>query len=1281
MIKYSEKTDFETFKRELLYDRFFCKTDDPMSDNYTFNYKKLPTDNDIKNSYLYKLASSMIDNDDNSFGCSVKNIFNGREEVGIFRKNFISSLYLESCKRKQENKFLASFQNVFENIISYPKSKLLDMYSISDFEILSKTITNSSTDSNSVAYKFIWDYVGYSFGKIQFHLGSDLTSINKNGVKFLKEMGFSDSEVETLTITPKKYTPSQLKTDMNLRKIMINRVSHLSTKLYKNKSKVDNFCKKSFFERIETINSYEILNSFIYNDELAYIQLIDYDNQLRFNKNGSLYNYLKNKISNKDYILTSREIVDYKLNKTEYGKTHSNDIKRRNNNIVKNIKPVLKNSKFNDVLKVVKKDLLFDVISINEIDYISDNIYVYNIITRFKTEVFGILGKDSIDVTNIEINDNSNENVGETQEESTKKKIEELNIKLNISLEFSEDTRLNAHNIVEMTMIARKLFSEFVRKHFNSETNTSGVIKETNNKFVKLCNSSNGLTSNLEDTYKSLGEINSFCKTVYSASDYDYSKTESKEANIISAYLENLYKAYGYMMDNEFAKTSLLATGVINKANAFLFSDANAMQVFADSFMATKPKMDFEPNGDRVNPLSIFFSKSDFLYMKELDYRNLEACLRQSSNINPGSLGCQRTWILIYILLNFIAKKNTTNIDDKNKSDDYINKASILLNKAKQQKWNYEYNDTEKYFSLMYPFVRYSSNPFTDIMNDKGYNTSQDLIKELRVTTEKEMKTLVDSLKEFVYGENKIYDIFQGLADIAYELSMPISLYTDFDFSEAGESIVNQFLNACASSLEMQTAMTIYEFLFNFEIPINGKMYTLNDLNNMLKMFNLIVEVSKDNNFVEQVENRSEICRNTSDYQAYKQIGFYTYNKKWNSNYDDMEEYLKEFTGFYLSDEPILYDIVEYCRNKKVSCKPGDLKILVQRFNNLREYEWISIYATYRLRNEDKKYSNQFEQKLMNEYELGYLQISEISKMLEMEANNENPEVSYINPYLENLGNDIIKNPKEFNEFKKSQEEMFRRFKINMIDNEQKCISIINKNLSDNKIYDWMMKMLTTYEMIAKAFGFASLSGIGTLDKFIDSLMNSLNMVIKITFDKWKNETVETMKTRRIQFIQKERYYYLQSIPVMIDWTIKNLEHYILACNFVSEADGIDYSQSSENIEQIDSVMKTFIIKLKEEVSTLSTLQMKEFKKKLEKSILTVTDINKEKAQELINDIMQVGSIKNAVDKLINFDLSFLTDKQMSEIVDNISNNIDFKELNNLDINDSLNLNDIDSAV
>ena len=70
-----------------------------------------------------------------------------------------------------------------------------------------------------------------------------------------------------------------------------------------------------------------------------------------------------------------------------------------------------------------------------------------------------------------------------------------------------------------------------------------------------------------------------------------------------------------------------------------------------------------------------------------------------------------------------------------------------------------------------------------------------------------------------MYGENKIYDIF-GLTDIAYELSMPISLYARFDFSEAGKVLVNQFLNACVSSLEMQTAMTIYEFIFNFEIPI-----------------------------------------------------------------------------------------------------------------------------------------------------------------------------------------------------------------------------------------------------------------------------------------------------------------------------------------------------------------------------------------------------------------------------------------------------------------------------
>ena len=1277
MINYSEKTNFETFKRELLYDRFFCKTDDQMSDNYTYNYKQLPTDTTIKNSFIYRIAEKMLNNNSGFLKCNIKNIFNGIEDIGLFKKNFISAVYKESCHINKEDAFLESFNDVFSIIVTYPKSKVLDMYSLEDFNVLSNVVTNSSNNKSSVAYKFIWDYVGYSFGKIQFHLGSDIGNINQDGVNFLKGIDFTDSDIKLLTVTPKKYSVSKLKTDTTVRKEMNKRVSLLNNKLYKHKYEVDKFCKKSFFQRIELINSYNILKDIVFENELAYIQLIDYDNQLRFNKGGNLYNYLSKKISNKDYILTSREIVDYKLNQTEYGRNNPSDINRRNKNIVNNIKPVLNNAKLEDVLKIVNNNILFDIISINEIDYISDNIYVYNIVSLFKSEIFDVLGKDKIH--NIDVDVNYNDEPVESQKETVDKKIEEINRKINIPLSFSEDTTLNAHNIIDMSTIMTKLFSEYTRKYFNVDNQVVNLIKQCNVKYIKLFKDTNMFTLNLDETEKSLEAILTECKGIYDCTDYDTSTSYSVESDLVCSYLENLCKAYGYMKNNEFAKTSLLATGIINKANAFLFSDDNAMQIFADSFLSKKPKIQQVEN-EEPNPLSIFFSKSDFLYMKELDYRNLEACLRQSSNINPGTLGCQRTWILIYIILNFIARKNDNYINQGDDGD-FVNHVSNLLNKIRQQKWKYDYSDIEKHFSVLYPFAKYENNPFTKIMNDKGYNESQEQAKELRLYVEKELKDAINSIKEFVYGENKIYDIFQGLADIAYELSTPISLYTDLDFSEAGESVVNQFLNACVCSLEMQTAMTIYEFLFNFKIDIHGKSYTLNDLNNMLKMFNLIVEVSKDNKFSQQLENRTEICRNTSDYQAYKQIGFYTYNKKWNNTYDEMDDYIKEFTGFYLSDEQDLYDIVEYCRNKKVACKPGDLKTIVQRFNDLRDYEWLSAFACHKLRTDDKKYSNKINQKFYNEYGFGYLQIEEIVKTLEKEADNTNPEVSYLDPYIENLGNNIIKDPKEFEEFKSYNEEMFRRFRINMIQNEQKCISIINNDLSDNKIYDWMMKMLPTYEMIAKAFGFASLNGIATLDKFVDDLMITLNKVIKITFDKWKNETIETINVRRIQFIKKERYYYIQSIPVMIDWTIKNLEHYILGCNLVSKSDGIDYGQSSENLDKIDNIMKTFIIKLKEEVSTLSSLQIKEFKKKLEKSILTVDGVDKEKAQELIDDILQIGNAEIIADKVLEFDISFFSDEQMMKIIDNISKSIDFKEFENIVTNDSFNLIDTDYVI
>ena len=68
------------------------------------------------------------------------------------------------------------------------------MYSISDFDSLSNSVINTNNSKESEAYRFIWDYVGYSFGKIQFHLGSNKRHYNNNGVKFLKEIGFSQAK-------------------------------------------------------------------------------------------------------------------------------------------------------------------------------------------------------------------------------------------------------------------------------------------------------------------------------------------------------------------------------------------------------------------------------------------------------------------------------------------------------------------------------------------------------------------------------------------------------------------------------------------------------------------------------------------------------------------------------------------------------------------------------------------------------------------------------------------------------------------------------------------------------------------------------------------------------------------------------------------------------------------------------------------------------------------------------------------------------------------------------
>ena len=1258
MTNFSERMDFEIFKQELLFDRFLCKSNKPMTQDYRFDYLNLPTNDTIKNSFVYRLAENMINENKQYFSCNLIDIFNGKVELSVFKRNFIQSLYKEAMKRKLGERFLLSFQTVFDIISTYEKSKLIDMYTVDDFKSLSKTINQSSDTNSSVAYRFIWDKIGYSFGKIQVNIGAVIqnkNNVNTNRINFLKGIGFSEKDIKLLTVIPAEYTKDELARSQT-RKILNEKVNHLNKRLYDSRDSIDKFCSTELNERINIINKYDVTNQLVYENEIAYIQLIDYDNQLRFNNGGTLYKYLKNKINNKDLILRGQEIVDLKLT-LKYGKEAPADIKRRSNNILKHIKPVLKNAKLSDVIKVVTPEIMFDIIAINEIDLVTKNVSIYETTSKIIAALLSINSKNIIENKVINIVEDKTE-VGDTN--SVDEAINLINEKLGIDSEIFNSSNTNAYNIKDIGSVSSILFSDFVKKYKNTSSPLGNKIKELYPKFNDLYFNNNSLMTNLDHCHKVLLEIKTELETAeQETKDKKEITTETKEAMVVSGYFYGLCKAYGDMKNNEFAKTNLLATGIISKANAFLFSDESAMQVFADSFMSTKPKINIEQEETFINPLSVFFKKSDFLYMKELDYRNLEACLRQSHYINPSSLGCQRTWILVYIILCLLSKKETISQEDTVNKNDFINHSSKLLNEMKNKKWKYEYGDNEKLFSNMFSFVKYRDNPFTTMMNDKGFNESQKISKELRLYVEEQMKTMIDSLKEFVYGENKIYDIFQGFADIAYELSTPMTFYTDFNVFDAGESIVSQFLNACISSLEMQTAMSIYEFLFNFKINIDGKEYTLNDLNNTLKMFNMIVEISKENRFDSQLRDRTKICRQTSDYLAFKKIGFYTYNKKWNNNYDGMEEHIKDFSGFYLSDEPMLYDIVEYCRKKSIECDPGDLNELIKRFDKLEEYEWIAAFACSKSRTTNQGLSTELGNSLLLEHDIGYVQIQNFVKKLEEEAKNTNPEITFLTPFLEELGNEIMRDPTEFDKFVDYNKDMFRRFRYNMVSNEKKCIAIINSNLSDNKIYDWMMKMLPTYEMIAKAFGFASLSGLSTLETFMSSMMNSLNAIIKVTFDKWKTETAEAIEMRRIQFLEKERYYYIQSIPIIIDWTIKNLEHYILACNLVSKSDGIDITQSFENSETIDQIARGFIIKLKEEVSIMSSLQIKEFYKQLNDSILSIENIDKEKAISLINEIVGIDDIKEYTDKLLDFDLSWLTKEQKEEMVNNLEKNID----------------------
>ena len=70
-----------------------------------------------------------------------------------------------------------------------------------------------------------------------------------------------------------------------------------------------------------------------FEDEKTFVHLVDYHNQFNLSKNGLMHRFINNK-----KVLTSHDILNFKLKETKWGREQPRDVKRRYNNIENNWK-------------------------------------------------------------------------------------------------------------------------------------------------------------------------------------------------------------------------------------------------------------------------------------------------------------------------------------------------------------------------------------------------------------------------------------------------------------------------------------------------------------------------------------------------------------------------------------------------------------------------------------------------------------------------------------------------------------------------------------------------------------------------------------------------------------------------------------------------------------------------------------------------------------------------------------------------------------------------------
>lgn len=744
--------------------------------------------------------------------------------------------------------------------------------------------------------------------------------------------------------------------------------------------------------------------------------------------------------------------------------------------------------------------------------------------------------------------------------------------------------------------------------------------KIVSNKYDSLLNRCNA-TSNL--TFNQNKNL-SFLKT--QSESFLANEDSSIQYMEVSRAYKELTKTYEEVIENRFLKSYYLATGILKDDKIIPPTIKKNHNKLIDGFFhkdiqkISNTETEENPN----NPFTYFMEKSKFMFLKELDYKNLEAMLlRKPLMVSQES--CDKLFLTLYFTLMLSARANSSYTGDdkpKNSSD----KIAKLFKNIKDRDWKSDMGDFEKHFSTAYSFTKYENNPFTEIMGDEGHNVSQEYSKRLREEVENNAKEVIETVKNVFYksydgkSENGVYDIFQEIADIAYELSNPMTFKVKLSTGDEAANILNSFIDACSSAVEIQSSVLIYDFLFNFSIPVGGKQYTLNKLDNMIKMFNLINKsTNNSSNNLLQLDTKEEMVKDSSYYHEMKRFGFLAYNKEWNEMIKSDDSLLKKLTGYYLSDENIGYDEVEFLRHEGEVCDPGDVEEIRGRFAKTDYFHKLAMYAAHRLKsspNTDIAGSINIRSKN------GYLNIQKFYKELKYEAFNKDDTSSYLGVFLRSIFDEVDSDDSEFNSYVDELKNSIKRFRHNSNRNSVAIKRYYASKIIDDKVIDWYMKMLPTYKLIMKTFGLKDyIDDIG-ITSFIDKLIKFLDTLIRMVFDRWKTETSKKMEMRRIRLLDKERYYYFQAFPVLIDYMISTLEDSFTQCSKIYDGSSIDRNKVFENEKNNSLRENNLLTQLKMQLGYMSSSQKNKTRYMLKKVLIKECSIPSESAETITKSLI-----------------------------------------------------------